>query len=95
MNFCSLLQENLAAHFPKWTWKVVENQNPSTSVIILSQGNMIPGEVIVSVTDAAGKALGAKVVGGQAYCDYIKSGRGESEFARELGGEMAASLKLT
>ncbi|MBI3880718.1 MAG: hypothetical protein HY301_11745, partial [Verrucomicrobia bacterium] len=69
MSFCATLQKKFATHFPKWRWEVVENANPSTSVIIMAQGMMIPGELILTIQDDAGRRLGQEVVGGQSYCD--------------------------
>lgn len=92
MNFCAMLQSQLAAAFPGRRWKVVENTNPGTSVIILAQGQHIPGEVIVTCSDPASAREKQQIVAGQAYCDYLQKGRTDAEFARVVGEQLQAQL---
>ena len=73
---------------------MVENDNPSTSVIILSQGQSVPGEVLVSVFDPENQKVAESIVGGQAYCNFIKVGRTDSDFAADLGRKILAESRL-
>lgn len=92
MNFCEMFQAQLAAAHPSRRWKVVENANPGTSVIILAQGQHIPGEVIVTCTDPERSREVQKIIAGQAYCDFLQSGRSDAEFARTTGDQLIALL---
>jgi hypothetical protein len=94
MNFCSALHCHLHNAFPDWMWRVSENPDPSTSVIILSQGQRIPGEVFVSVHDRDGAKLAEMVVGGQAYCDALGAGGSDADFARETGARLLQEAGL-
>jgi hypothetical protein len=94
MNFCAAFQRQLHNAHPDWTWRVAENPDPSTSVIILSQGQQIPGEVFVSVHDRDGAKLAEVVVGGQAYCNALAAGRSELDFARETGAKILKDAAL-
>ncbi len=93
MNFCAGLQETLSSLHPKWTWRVAENNGPSTSVIILAQGQAIPGEVVVSLGDERDQKLAETIVGGQAYCDFLNRGKSEIDFARDLAAKILGQLK--
>jgi hypothetical protein len=94
MNFCAALQRQLHNAHPDWTWRVAENPDPSTSVIIFSQGRQVPGEVFVSVHDRDGAKLGELVVGGQAYCDALGAGKSDADFALELGARLLKEAAL-
>ena len=94
MSFCSTLQRHLHSQFPQWTWRVAENANPSTSVIILSQGQTVPGEVLISLFDGAKVRRSECVVGGQAYCNFIKGGKTDADFAGHIGRKILSEAGL-
>jgi hypothetical protein len=88
MRFCGELQQSLSRIFPGHRWQVAINPNPGTSVIILSHGEEVPGEFIVTASSTVDDTSSTRIFGGQAFCDFLSTGRSMDDFARDAGSAL-------
>jgi len=91
MRFCGELQERLTRIFPGHRWLVAVNPNPDTSVIILSQGEEIPGEFTVTANSTSDDTSTTRIFRGQSFCDTLSAGGTMDDFARNAGATLTSA----